>query len=78
MSNVPNTTSSGLGLFSVGLIITAMLGAFKFFGLFPELTLFQILLPAMIGVAIPLAILVMGVCFMIIVAILAAIASALG
>lgn len=77
MTTKQATTSSGIGLVSVGLILTAMLAAFKFFGMFPDLTLFQILLPAIIGVAIPVALVLLGVTIMILAAILSAIIAVL-
>jgi uncharacterized membrane protein YdbT with pleckstrin-like domain len=73
MTNKTVQTESSINLFSAGLILTAFLAIFKVTGIFPSLTLFQIMLPVILAFAVWVILLVIAIVIVALVAFIGAI-----
>lgn len=70
-------TKSSINLFSAAIILTAMLALLKVTGLFPALTLFQILLPVIVAFGVWLLLIVLAILIFILASLAAIIAAVL-
>ncbi len=77
MTNKTVQTKSSINLFSAGLILTAILAIFKVTGIFPSLTLFQIMLPVILAFSVWVILLVLAIVIIALVAFIGAIVAML-